>query len=495
MLTLGDIESSPYILVMQCRHCKSIVGDSTAWWASCPRLAMVALFARHDNVALEATMAASTGGTDVGCSFWWLHCRSCLTHIGKRYETTRKEFDYVRDMFCYWVDRIIWYRVGSFVNEPGAVVTNEEVFSLPSTVAIARELALLKNEINLLRASATGQPGQATPPSTASLSKESPVLQQQQMMPPRASDAAAAMHKGKATVRNERKLVATGPQRVAPSVPAVTTQQHPPLQNLSAADLTQRINHAAQHQRQTVEMQDLLRRQAAYTRADEPAKSGTPPTSPTSSPKAAATTSTAIAKPANLRSATEDDLPVESPRGKRDGSVVSVGSQDSNASTVSSAGKRFMPVIEISGRPEKRRNLGNDKSVPGGATDTDADTAPTATSAATTTTTTSLDTVAEPQNAARPSSSLNPAKGSFFSKWVRQGSLSQKGAVPAPSRPPKFTFNKSIPKPTTAPSTTATTTTAESKDAPNPLQNTVRKAVDVVVVEDDSDSEEEGQLS
>ncbi|KAJ1507472.1 hypothetical protein HMI54_004085, partial [Coelomomyces lativittatus] len=76
-------------------------------------------------------------------SFRPIHCSTCRCSLGKQYVTTPNALDSLRDMFTLEMAYLTLYKVGSFVTDTHSKITEKEVFSLPSTLSIQKEVHLV----------------------------------------------------------------------------------------------------------------------------------------------------------------------------------------------------------------------------------------------------------------------------------------------------------------------------------------------------------------
>eukprot|EP01117_Protostelium_nocturnum_P003749 TRINITY_DN1501_c0_g1_i5.p1 TRINITY_DN1501_c0_g1~~TRINITY_DN1501_c0_g1_i5.p1 ORF type:complete len:217 (+),score=29.52 TRINITY_DN1501_c0_g1_i5:83-652(+) len=106
-------EPSPNILVFQCESCLTIVGDSQSFVIALDKLNIICL-QKASCVGIETVVHFSMeAGCDIGCSFNDISCSMCKTIIGRRYLSTNAELDSIRNLFSFYVCKVLTYYVGS----------------------------------------------------------------------------------------------------------------------------------------------------------------------------------------------------------------------------------------------------------------------------------------------------------------------------------------------------------------------------------------------
>ncbi len=100
--------------VLQCRQCRTIVGDSLAMIGSNSEENAISLSSAC-NVVISDDFTTSKSGADVGCTYRPVICEesTCQSVLGKVYVTTTRKFDPFRDAFTFDVTRLVSYVVGS----------------------------------------------------------------------------------------------------------------------------------------------------------------------------------------------------------------------------------------------------------------------------------------------------------------------------------------------------------------------------------------------
>uniref|UniRef100_A0A8C1UXU8 Protein Mis18-alpha n=1 Tax=Cyprinus carpio TaxID=7962 RepID=A0A8C1UXU8_CYPCA len=99
--------------VFMCGKCKLPIGDSLYWAGSDDEHNQIMLKRISDNVVIGKEPFVSGTRKELGCLVVNLTCRGCCSELGNMYISTPKNLDHKRSLFCFNVENIESYVVGS----------------------------------------------------------------------------------------------------------------------------------------------------------------------------------------------------------------------------------------------------------------------------------------------------------------------------------------------------------------------------------------------
>ena len=105
-----DEDDTRSVVVLQCRSCRTIVGDTSSLVMK--KRGVIAI-----ETAVSVTRARETRtskeGDDRGCTYALLSCATCDAHLGRWYMTTPRAMDAMRDCHAFDAAALTTYSVGS----------------------------------------------------------------------------------------------------------------------------------------------------------------------------------------------------------------------------------------------------------------------------------------------------------------------------------------------------------------------------------------------
>ncbi|XP_059395409.1 protein Mis18-alpha-like isoform X1 [Carassius carassius] len=99
--------------VFMCGKCKLPVGNSLSWAGSDDQQNQIMLKRISDNVVIGKEPLVSGNRKELGCLVGNLTCRGCCSELGNMYISTPKNLYYKKSLFCFNVENIESYVVGS----------------------------------------------------------------------------------------------------------------------------------------------------------------------------------------------------------------------------------------------------------------------------------------------------------------------------------------------------------------------------------------------
>uniref|UniRef100_A0AAR2JHS0 Protein Mis18-alpha n=1 Tax=Pygocentrus nattereri TaxID=42514 RepID=A0AAR2JHS0_PYGNA len=116
--------------VFLCGQCRRPVGDSLSWAGSDEELSQIMLKRVNENVVVGKEPYVSCTQNEPGCLVVNLTCHGCGSTLGLMYTSTPKEFDFKRSLFCFCVENIESYVLGSADHQMAAVSSEERPVTL-----------------------------------------------------------------------------------------------------------------------------------------------------------------------------------------------------------------------------------------------------------------------------------------------------------------------------------------------------------------------------
>ncbi|XP_072515298.1 protein Mis18-alpha [Salminus brasiliensis] len=131
--------------VFLCGKCRRPVGDSLSWAGSDEELNQIMLKRVNDNIVIGKEPYVSCTRKEPGCLVVNLACRGCGSTLGLMYTSTPKELDFKRSLFCFGVENIESYVLGSAGQQVAAVDGEDRPVTLELQEIVEQQMTKIKS--------------------------------------------------------------------------------------------------------------------------------------------------------------------------------------------------------------------------------------------------------------------------------------------------------------------------------------------------------------
>ncbi|GJQ09600.1 hypothetical protein GpartN1_g2507.t1 [Galdieria partita] len=140
--------SSKKIFVLQCAHCKTLLGDTCSLVSAQVELSAIVL-SKAVNIAVEdSNFEISNNGIDSGSAFHLVKCSGCSNVIGRCYKATPRSLDHIRDMFTLFEDNLLSYPLSCSIENLVTEGTkednqNETLYEVKSDIRAMQQMLVI----------------------------------------------------------------------------------------------------------------------------------------------------------------------------------------------------------------------------------------------------------------------------------------------------------------------------------------------------------------
>ncbi|KAJ2840443.1 hypothetical protein J3B02_006233, partial [Coemansia erecta] len=133
-------------VVFSCSKCRTILGDTFAYAASLPEHNLFGLEAVPDSIVSSRDKKTSELGV-----YHELTCDECQAVVGKRYLTTAKGMDCMRNLYALDLGKVLTYELGKCL-KGGESVAMQPPPEFYSSVALCEDMSMVKNNVTAIAA-------------------------------------------------------------------------------------------------------------------------------------------------------------------------------------------------------------------------------------------------------------------------------------------------------------------------------------------------------
>ncbi|XP_063250668.1 protein Mis18-alpha-like [Prinia subflava] len=130
-------DAAPMPMVFMCAGCGRPVGDTSSWVFNDEESGCILLRSAAASVAVDPERKVSQLPGEYGCMVQTLFCSGCSRTLGSIYRCTSRHLDYKRDLFCFSVDSVESYILGTLEKQ---ALIHEEPLTLESRAVLEEVL-------------------------------------------------------------------------------------------------------------------------------------------------------------------------------------------------------------------------------------------------------------------------------------------------------------------------------------------------------------------
>ncbi|XP_076874447.1 protein Mis18-alpha [Brachyhypopomus gauderio] len=142
---VGDDGEGDAPAVFMCGKCRRPVGDSLSWAGSDDRRNEILLKRVNENIVIGKEHFVSSKRQELGCLVRDLSCGGCGLTLGLVYTSTPKALDYKRSLFCFSVEHLESYVLGSGGQQVAALSREDRPVTFEYQEDVEQQITKIKS--------------------------------------------------------------------------------------------------------------------------------------------------------------------------------------------------------------------------------------------------------------------------------------------------------------------------------------------------------------